>query len=70
MIVVQEEVVVGLSEVKDSLEQALSVLDAMVGDLSPVLRRKMGAYLEGVLETVQLLDENVGENLALLAAEI
>ena len=70
MIVVREEVVVGLGEVKDSLEQARLVLNVMVDDLSPVLRRKMGAYLEGVLEKVQLLDENVGENLALLAAEI
>jgi hypothetical protein len=48
-IVLIEEVLMGLDEVKASLEQALTVLDALVEDLSPALGEGLRTELEDTL---------------------
>ena len=45
-IVVLEEVLVGLDNVKESLQQAIVTLEAMVGDMPP----HFGTYLPTALE--------------------
>src|SRR5262249_31870065 len=48
-IILMEEVLVGLDEVKMSLEQALSILDVLVDDLSPRLGEALRDELESTL---------------------
>jgi len=48
-IILMEEVLVGLDEVKTSLEQALTTLDVLVDDLSPKLGEALRAELEHTL---------------------
>jgi hypothetical protein len=48
-IILIEEVLMGLDEVKASLEQAMTVLDVLVDDLSPALGEELGAALEHTL---------------------
>ena len=48
-IILLEEVLMGLDEVKASLEQALTTLDVLVEDLSPLLGEALRAELEHVL---------------------
>jgi hypothetical protein len=48
-IILIEEVLMGLDEVKTSLEQALVVLDALVEDLSPALGEGLRTELEHTL---------------------
>ena len=48
-IILVEEVLVGLDEVKASLEQAMTVLDVLVDDLSPRLGEALRAQLEHTL---------------------
>lgn len=48
-IILIEEVLMGLDEVKASLEQALAVLAMLVDDLSPVLGEGLRAELEHTL---------------------
>jgi hypothetical protein len=48
-IILIEEVLMGLDEVKTSLEQALTVLDALVDDLSPALGEGLRTELEHTL---------------------
>jgi hypothetical protein len=45
-IILIEEVLVGLDDVKASLEQALTTLDILVEDLSPTLGEALRATLE------------------------
>jgi hypothetical protein len=44
-----EEVLMGLDEVKASLDQAMTVLDVLVEDLSPALGEELRAELEHTL---------------------
>jgi len=48
-IILIEEVLMGLDEVKASLEQALTTLDALVEDLSPTLGEALRTELERTL---------------------
>jgi len=48
-IILIEEVLMGLDEVKTSLEQALSTLDVLVEDLSPTLGEALRTELEHTL---------------------
>ena len=48
-IILMEEVLMGLDEVKASLEQAMAVLDVLVEDLSPTLGEELRAELEHTL---------------------
>ena len=48
-IILIEEVLMGLDEVRVSLEQATAVLDVLVDDLSPELGEALRAELEHVL---------------------
>jgi hypothetical protein len=48
-IILIEEVLMGLDEVKTALEQAVSVLDALVDDLSPTLGEGLRTELEHTL---------------------
>jgi len=48
-IILMEEVLMGLDEVKASLEQAMTVLDVLVDDLSPTLGEELRAELEHTL---------------------
>jgi hypothetical protein len=48
-IILMEEVLMGLDEVKASLEQAMTVLDVLVDDLSPALGEGLRAELEHTL---------------------
>lgn len=48
-IILMEEVLMGLDEVKASLEQAMTVLDVLVEDLSPTLGEELRAELEHTL---------------------
>ena len=48
-IILMEEVLMGLDEVKASLEQAMIVLDVLVDDLSPTLGEELRAELEHTL---------------------
>ena len=48
-IVLIEEVLMGLDEVKVSLEQAITVLDVLVEDLSPALGEGLRTELEHTL---------------------
>jgi hypothetical protein len=48
-IILIEEVLIGLDEVKASLEQALTILDVLVDELSPELGEALRAELEHAL---------------------
>ena len=48
-IILIEEVLMGLDEVKASLEQALTTLDVLVEDLSPTLGETLRTELEQTL---------------------
>ena len=48
-IILIEEVLMGLDDVKASLEQAMTVLDGLVDDLSPALGEGLRAALEHTL---------------------
>ncbi len=48
-IILIEEVLMGLDEVKTSLEQAMTVLDVLVDDLSPALGEGLRTALEHTL---------------------
>ena len=48
-IILIEEVLMGLDDVKASLEQALTVLDVLVDDLSPALGEGLRTALEHTL---------------------
>ena len=48
-IILLEEVLMGLDEVKASLEQALTTLDVLVEDLSPTLGETLRTDLEHTL---------------------
>ncbi|HEY5867778.1 MAG TPA: hypothetical protein VI542_19840 [Candidatus Tectomicrobia bacterium] len=48
-IILMEEVLMGLDEVKASLDQAMTVLDVLVEDLSPALGEELRAELEHTL---------------------
>ena len=48
-IILIEEVLMGLDEVKTSLEQALTTLDVLVEDLSPTLGEALRTELEQTL---------------------
>jgi hypothetical protein len=48
-IILMEEVLMGLDEVKASLEQAMTIMDVLVDDLSPELGEALRAQLEHVL---------------------
>ena len=48
-IILIEEVLMGLDEVKASLEQAMVVLDVLVNDLSPALGEGLRTELEDTL---------------------
>jgi hypothetical protein len=48
-IILIEEVLVGLDDVKTSLEQAINTLDVLVDDLSPRLGEALRAEIEHVL---------------------
>jgi hypothetical protein len=48
-IILSEEVLMGLDDVKASLEQAMTVLDVLVDDLSPALGEGLRAALEHTL---------------------
>ena len=48
-IILIEEVLMGLDEVKASLEQAMAVLDVLVNDLSPALGEGLRTELEDTL---------------------
>jgi len=48
-IILLEEVLMGLDVVKASLEQALTILDVLVDDLSPRLGEALRAELEHLL---------------------
>ena len=48
-IILIEEVLMGLDEVKASLEQALTTLDVLVEDLSPTLGEALRTELEHTL---------------------
>ena len=48
-IILMEEVLMGLDEVKASLDQAMTVLDVLVEDLSPALGEELRAELEDTL---------------------
>src|SRR5215468_5733398 len=48
-IILIEEVLMGLDDVKASLEQAMAVLDVLVDDLSPALGEGLRAALEHTL---------------------
>ena len=48
-IILMEEVLMGLDEVKASLDQAMIVLDVLVEDLSPALGEELRAELEHTL---------------------
>jgi hypothetical protein len=48
-IILIEEVLMGLDEVKTSLEQALTTLDVLVEDLSPALGEALRTELEHTL---------------------
>jgi hypothetical protein len=48
-IILIEEVLMGLDEVKVSLEQALTTMDALVEDLSPTLGEALRTELENTL---------------------
>ena len=48
-IILIEEVLMGLDDVKASLEQAMTVLDVLVDDLSPALGEGLRAALEHTL---------------------
>ena len=48
-IILIEEVLMGLDEVKASLEQALTTLDVLVEDLSPALGEALRTELEHAL---------------------
>jgi hypothetical protein len=66
-IILIEEVLVGLDDVKASLEQAMTTLDILVEDLSPTLGEALRATLErellqplrGRLETLEQLQAAV-----------
>ena len=48
-IILIEEVLMGLDEVKASLEQALTTLDVLVEDLSPTLEKALRTEMEQTL---------------------
>ena len=48
-IILIEEVLMGLADVKVSLEQAISTLDALVEDLSPILGEELRDEMENAL---------------------
>jgi hypothetical protein len=48
-IILIEEVLMGLDDVKASLEQAMTVLDVLVDDLSPALGEELRTVLEHTL---------------------
>jgi len=48
-IILIEEVFMGLDDVKASLEQAMTVLDVLVDDLSPALGERLRTALEHTL---------------------
>ena len=48
-IILIEEVLMGLDDVKVSLEQAISTLDALVEDLSPILGEELRDEMESAL---------------------
>ena len=48
-IILMEEVLMGLDEVKTSIEQAMTVLDVLVEDLSPAFGEELRAELEHTL---------------------
>lgn len=68
-IVLMEEVIMGLGEVKESLDQAVIILEDMIEDISPNLRDDLQGMLETELLHPLLSRRNVLDNLLVHLAE-
>jgi prefoldin subunit 5 len=68
-IVLMEEVIMGLGEVKESLDHAVIILEDMIEDISPNLRHELQGMLEKELLHPLLSRRNVLDNLLVSLVE-
>jgi hypothetical protein len=68
-IVLMEEVIMGLGEVKESLDHAVIILEDIIEDISPNLRDELQGMLETELLHPLLSRRNVLDNLLVSLVE-
>ena len=68
-IVLMEEVIMGLGEVKESLDHAVIILEDIIEDISPNLRDELQGMLEAELLHPLLSRRNVLDNLLVSLVE-